>query len=97
MEATSKKIMGLQPVDVKQPSDKQLKLQLSVRAYTVSYIQERSIELPKLPDESEFKTLISQREEQRKIKLEKQLKQTQVCTVDFLTCGMSSLQLQRML
>lgn len=39
MEIVSKRIMNLKPEDESEISDKTLKLQLNVRAYTINYIQ----------------------------------------------------------
>ena len=43
MEAVSKRIMNLKPEDDTEISEKTLKLQLNVRAYTISYIQVCSV------------------------------------------------------
>lgn len=77
MDTVSKKIVSLKPEEEK-PSERDQKLRLSIRAFAVSYVQECSAILPKLPNEKEYQQLIAQRDEERKRRVERELKEAQV-------------------
>lgn len=78
MEANSKIIMSLKGKEDEPLGASATKLQLNVRAYTISYIRDLSATLPTLPDKQQLTQLVSQKDEERKRKVERQLQQARV-------------------
>lgn len=78
MDTLSKRITALGANNQEQLTDRQAKIQINIRAHVIAYVQEITFELPKLPDEKELQLLIAQREEERKKKVARELKEAQV-------------------
>ena len=78
MESTSKRILTLKGADGAELTNSASKLQLNIRGYTISYIQECSATLPTLPDEKQLLQLVTQKEEERKRKIQRELQLAQV-------------------
>lgn len=78
MEAVSKRIASLKGTEEEPVGNTAAKLHLKVRAYTIAYIQEASFTLPALPDQRKLEELVSQKEQERKRKIQQQLQRAQV-------------------
>ncbi|XP_067934918.1 rabenosyn-5-like [Watersipora subatra] len=73
IEGISKRIMTLKGSEAQAPSGTATKLQLSIRAFAIAYIQDCSATLPSLPDEKQLQELVTRKEQERKQKIREQL------------------------